>query len=153
MLDSWCCLCSRLRPWRPSIELVANHPDLHLQSLPPAPLLPPRLIRPPPRQRPLRLRLVQQQLPTDIHHQAQETENPQPSMLCPRCIAVLCGFRGWPLLATTPLRICVLIPGLPPIPGCTSHCSSIHLVHMVSHSAAMNTGPRFPRRPQPDTLP
>jgi len=45
-------------------------------------------------------------------------------------------------------------PGNPdPIPGRTSRRSSIDSVRMVSRSAATNTGPRFPRRPEPDTLP
>ena len=45
-------------------------------------------------------------------------------------------------------------PGNPdPIPGRTSRRSSIDSLHMVSRSAATNTGPRFPCRPQPDKLP
>ena len=38
MLDGWCCLCSRLRPWQPSVELVANHPA---RRAPPPPVSPP----------------------------------------------------------------------------------------------------------------
>ena len=44
-------------------------------------------------------------------------------------------------------------PGNPdPIPGRVSRRSSVDSVCMVSRSAASNTGPRFPRRPQQDTL-
>ena len=39
MLDSWCCLCSRLQPWQPSVELVANHPA---RRAPLPPVSPPR---------------------------------------------------------------------------------------------------------------